>query len=179
MPCTGKPVVPPPHNSSWYLPMFGIGLPEMIVIFAVALIVVGPDKLPGLARSLAKGIMEMKKTLNQVKENLNQEGEVLDSVQQDLRKTADELRGKMIAADPAAWQLPATDPGQAIQDETITTPAADGEQSSEQMPVQPPLAAPVTTAGTDTPAEPLDQQPQAADSKVSQPGSPLAEKPHV
>uniref|UniRef100_UPI0027B9A615 Sec-independent protein translocase protein TatB n=1 Tax=Desulfobulbus sp. TaxID=895 RepID=UPI0027B9A615 len=84
--------------------MFGIGLPEMIVIFAVALIVVGPDKLPGLARSLAKGLMEMKKTLNQVKENLTQEGETLDSVQQDLRKTAAELREKMIDADPDSWR---------------------------------------------------------------------------
>jgi sec-independent protein translocase protein TatB len=89
--------------------MFGIGLPEMIVIFAVALIVVGPDKLPGLARSLAKGLMEMKKTLNQVKENLTQEGETLDSVQQDLRKTAAELREKMIDADPSDWH-PASGP---------------------------------------------------------------------
>jgi len=89
--------------------MFGIGLPEMIVIFAVALIVVGPDKLPGLARSLAKGLMEMKKTLNQVKENLTQEGEALDSVQQDLRKTADELREKMIDVDPSVWH-PASGP---------------------------------------------------------------------
>ncbi|RUM38613.1 MAG: twin-arginine translocase subunit TatB, partial [Desulfobulbus sp.] len=47
--------------------MFGIGLPEMIVIMAVALIVVGPDKLPELARSLAKGLNEFKKTMNQVK----------------------------------------------------------------------------------------------------------------
>lgn len=90
--------------------MFGIGLPEMIVIFAVALIVVGPDKLPGLARSLAKGLMEMKKTMNQVKDNLTQEGEVLDSVQKDLKKTADELREKMIDVDPAVWQAPPNDP---------------------------------------------------------------------
>jgi sec-independent protein translocase protein TatB len=81
----------------------------MIVIFAVALIVVGPDKLPGLARSLAKGIMEMKKTLNQVKENLSEEGEVLNSVQKDLQKTAEELRGKMIDVDPSSWQLPPED----------------------------------------------------------------------
>lgn len=89
--------------------MFGIGLPEMIVIFAVALIVIGPDKLPDLARSLAKGMMEMKKTLNQVKENLTQEGEPLDSVQQDLRKTAEELRAKMIDVDPEVWH-PASGP---------------------------------------------------------------------
>lgn len=81
----------------------------MIIIFAVALIVVGPDKLPGLARSLAKGIMEMKKTLNQVKENLSEEGEVLSSVQKDLQKTAEELRGKMIDVDPSSWQLPPED----------------------------------------------------------------------
>ncbi len=77
----------------------------MIVIFAVALIVVGPDKLPGLARSLAKGLMEMKNTLNQVKEGLTQENEDLDSVKKDLRKTAEELKEKMIDADPSAWKV--------------------------------------------------------------------------
>ena len=46
--------------------MFGIGLPEMIVILAVALIVVGPDKLPDMARSVAKWVLELKKTVNQV-----------------------------------------------------------------------------------------------------------------
>jgi len=90
----------------------------MIVIFAVALIVVGPDKLPGLARSLAKGLMEMKKTLNQVKENLTQESETLDSVQKDLRKTADELREKMIDVDPSVWR-PASGPAAKSTSEEI------------------------------------------------------------
>ena len=43
--------------------MFGIGLPEMIVIFAVALLVVGPEKLPELARSLAKGLLRDRKSV--------------------------------------------------------------------------------------------------------------------
>ena len=51
--------------------MFGIGLPELILIMAVALIVVGPDKLPGLARSLAKGIVELKKATSTLKESLH------------------------------------------------------------------------------------------------------------
>jgi len=53
--------------------MFGIGLPELILILAVALIVVGPDKLPDLARSLAKGIVELKKATNTLKNSLNEE----------------------------------------------------------------------------------------------------------
>ncbi len=71
--------------------MFGIGLPEMIVILAVALIVVGPDKLPELARSLAKGLGELKRTMNQVKQNLNEEGGVLEDVQETVNQVKADL----------------------------------------------------------------------------------------
>ena len=53
--------------------MFGIGLPELIVIMAVALIVVGPDKLPELARGLAKQFFELKKAANVLKDSLQEE----------------------------------------------------------------------------------------------------------
>ncbi|MCP3892133.1 MAG: twin-arginine translocase subunit TatB [Desulfobulbaceae bacterium] len=79
--------------------MFGIGLPEMIVIFAVALIVVGPDKLPDMAKSLAKGIMEMKKAANQIKDNLTEEDETISDVKKDLQETAAELKKRMIDAE--------------------------------------------------------------------------------
>jgi len=53
--------------------MFGIGLPELILIMALALIVVGPDKLPGLAKNIAKQILELKKTANSLKDSLQEE----------------------------------------------------------------------------------------------------------
>ena len=53
--------------------MFGIGLPELILILAVALIVVGPEKLPELAKSLGKGIVELKKAAATLKDSLNEE----------------------------------------------------------------------------------------------------------
>jgi sec-independent protein translocase protein TatB len=129
--------------------MFGIGLPEMIVIFAVALIVVGPDKLPGLARSLAKGLMEMKKTLNQVKENLTQEGEALDSVQQDLRKTADELREKMIDVDPSVWH-PASGPS-TKNDENIID--VEPEALADEAEINARSASPTVTVDPDQATE--------------------------
>jgi sec-independent protein translocase protein TatB len=55
--------------------MFGIGLPELILIMAVALIVVGPDKLPELAKSLGKGIVELKKAASSLKESFEEDGE--------------------------------------------------------------------------------------------------------
>ena len=55
--------------------MFGIGLPELILIMAVALIVVGPKKLPELAKALGKGIVELKKATSSLKETLTEEDE--------------------------------------------------------------------------------------------------------
>lgn len=53
--------------------MFGIGLPELILIMAVALIVVGPEKLPDLARGLAKQFFELKKAASVLKDSLQEE----------------------------------------------------------------------------------------------------------
>lgn len=151
--------------------MFGIGLPEMIIIFAVALIVVGPDKLPGLARSLAKGMMEMKKTLNQVKENLTEEGEVLNSVQTDLQKTAEELRGKMIDADPSSWQLPPDGQGQNNKETDIidVQPIAAPPQD-KTLPVEDITTAHVTESNNTAPAT-TNHQPVAS-SPEKQPAPP-------
>jgi sec-independent protein translocase protein TatB len=76
--------------------MFGIGLPEMILILALALIVVGPDKLPDLARSLAKGIMELKKTAEGLKQSFSEEGNPLDEIKPDLEEAAKSLKQNLL-----------------------------------------------------------------------------------
>ncbi len=75
--------------------MFGIGLPEMILILGLALIVVGPDKLPGLARSLAKGILELKNTAQTLKDNIASETPALKELQPELEDAAQSIKKQL------------------------------------------------------------------------------------
>jgi Tat protein translocase TatB subunit len=47
--------------------MFGIGMTELLVILTIGLIVIGPKKLPELARSLGKGLAEFRRASTEVR----------------------------------------------------------------------------------------------------------------
>ena len=51
--------------------MFGIGMPELMVIMVVALVVLGPKRLPEIARALGKGLAEFRRATSDVTEELH------------------------------------------------------------------------------------------------------------
>ncbi|MEO7434530.1 MAG: Sec-independent protein translocase protein TatB, partial [Candidatus Binatia bacterium] len=50
--------------------MFGIGMPELMVIMVVALVVLGPKRMPEIARALGKGLAEFRRATSDVNEEL-------------------------------------------------------------------------------------------------------------
>jgi Tat protein translocase TatB subunit len=63
--------------------MFGIGFTELMIIMAIALIVIGPKKLPDLARALGKGMAEFRKATQEIKDSLDLD-EGFDEIKKDL-----------------------------------------------------------------------------------------------
>ena len=53
--------------------MFGLGLPELLVILVIGLIIFGPGKLPGVGKALGQSIREFKAAEKEKREAKNQE----------------------------------------------------------------------------------------------------------
>lgn len=59
--------------------MFGIGVGELIVIMIIAFVVVGPEKLPQIARALGRGLYEIRRATDEVREDIEKEGEIVEA----------------------------------------------------------------------------------------------------
>ncbi len=74
--------------------MFGIGMPEMLLILAIALIVIGPKKLPDLAKSLGRALREFKKATSELKESLEIDDELKD-VKKSFTDIGSDIKGSI------------------------------------------------------------------------------------
>jgi len=121
--------------------MFNIGVPELLIILAIALIVFGPNKLPELAKAVGRAMREFKKATEEVKESF--EAETKDLAE--LKSTLNQEKENFIAG--LAEEIPG-DAGETPPE--VTTEIAVAAESSGSpeiqqgilplfpMPVQPP-----------------------------------------
>jgi len=71
-----------------------LGLPELVVIFVVALLLFGPRKMPQIGQSIGRALSEFRRASNDFKRTIEEEvaADELRSVQRDLRQAVDETK---------------------------------------------------------------------------------------
>ena len=118
--------------------MFNIGLPELLIILAIALIVFGPNKLPELAKAVGKAMREFKKATDEVKESFVAETKDLEEVKDSLTKdyyaglmedTSVPPEKAMETSSPSA----ASEPNETLTPEQTSTPMEEGKAKTESQ----------------------------------------------
>ncbi|NOQ95243.1 MAG: twin-arginine translocase subunit TatB [Desulfobacterales bacterium] len=102
--------------------MFGIGMPELIIIFVIALIIIGPKKLPDLARALGKGLAEFRRATDQLKANLD-----MDDVEDELKGVQEDL------ADSVSGLLDVSETEEETKPKDPVTSETSEEESSDRV----------------------------------------------
>ena len=138
--------------------MFDIGFSEMMVIAVIALIVLGPEKLPRVARMAGHLLGRMQRYVNDVKADINREIELdeLRKLQKEMQNTAQSIeqtvKGEIHSVESEFKQI-----GDATQ-KALSDPVADA--FADPPPVQSPAATvPMTMAPLAVQLEPLTEPP--------------------
>lgn len=105
--------------------MFGIGMQELIIILVVALIFIGPKKLPDLAKALGKGVAQFKNAMDDVKGTFD-EG---------IKKEMNQVKNSILE-DKTDVKTTVTE-GNGKEGATEASSAAAAEQEKKDKPVNP------------------------------------------
>ena len=126
--------------------MFGLGMPEILLILAIALIVIGPKKLPELAKTLGRAMGEFKRSAQDFKDSLDVDTTLTDVTP----KIKSDLKDVIKESTVSPTQAKAADGEKPKEADVADAPREETKEETE-APVD--TDAPKADAAPDTPKE--------------------------
>jgi len=150
--------------------MFDIGFSEIVVIAVVALVVLGPEKLPKTARTLGHLFGRLQRYVNEVKRDIQRELELeeLRKLQQNVQSAAKEIEDSMAAASRDV-ERGVRDVEAALGATTESAPSSPPGETPAGAAAAPPGSAPPAASATAPSASAPPTAPAAAPAQVDPP----------
>lgn len=120
--------------------MFGMGMGELLLILVVALLVVGPDKLPSAARAIGKGIRDFRKHTQELQSTIEQDeklGEAVRELKSALRDDPLRVARSIPSRPPPTPPSPPAEPSPPASPPSVTVTPAAGAVAKQQQKAPP------------------------------------------
>ncbi|WP_462268852.1 twin-arginine translocase TatA/TatE family subunit [Desulfobacter sp.] len=126
--------------------MFGLGMPEILLILAIALIVIGPQKLPEVAKMLGKAMGEFKRSAQDLKDSIDIETTVKEAKPKPVKKEFKDGVKDIDSEDPKPQQAPdkPESSDKAVDDDLKAKAPPEPAQGSPDADPPPPASPPGT-----------------------------------
>jgi sec-independent protein translocase protein TatB len=163
--------------------VFNLQGSEIVVILLLALVILGPEKLPDAIRRFTQTYAELKKMGSGFQSELKN---ALDEPMREMRETGDRLReavdpARYVVTPPAETAQPVAEPGaESVAEPVAESVAEPGAESVAEPAADRPVDTPVDTAGGDpvveepSPNGSLDEPADPGSTTVATPGDPPA-----
>ncbi len=113
--------------------MFGLGFQEVLLILFIALIVVGPGKLPDLARALGRGLAEFRRATNELKSTFDQD-ETVQELKKEFRSAQSQIMLEKLGSSSSAEGSTAAQAAEGPAGSSGAVPAASVSGSAKDVP---------------------------------------------
>lgn len=118
--------------------MFGLGFGEVVLLAVIALLVIGPDQLPGFARNVARFLNELKRTTEEFKKELNMDEGVNSALEELKQLRAENLLKEKPKAEDSALEAEKKasleqNKAQTLEEDQSSLPTDKMSQPSEEI----------------------------------------------
>lgn len=138
--------------------MFGIGMPELVIIFVIALLVFGPKELPKIGKTIGRAMGEFRRASDELKDGIQREIDMAEREQSEVTPSSEvtvPTAAEEFPVETSTTAKPAPEPQLELPIEQRTATATPPDEVPRIEPAagtDVPPAAPVTPAANDAPA---------------------------